>query len=949
MKMQRVFLSHTSDMARFPEDRSFVQAALDAVGRAQLASVDMRYFAARDHRPADYCQRQVLACDIYVAIIGFRYGSLISGEGVSYTELEFMTASSAELPRLVFLLAEAACAPGLADVELGPVEGFRKRLRGAGLIVREFTSSDSLELEVFHALTDLTAPDDKVPAQHASKAHAALSRAYISALTEPIIPAGDMPVGLKMPTLEEGYIDHRIRVAEVTSSSDPGRESWWVTMPIHDSAYDFLLTNMTSSRTLTAPLVLLGQPGSGKSILTRILAARLSTAGFMPVRIELRLAADETDLQKLIELAIRRATGETAEWREITETADRVIPVVIFDGFDELLQATGVMQNDFLLRIQEFQEREARLGKPLAVIVTSRTAVTDRARFPHGATAIRLEAFDEGQIGAWLKIWNRTNQDSLAGRGIRPLPASVALSYGELAEQPLLLLMLALYDADANGLQHRSSVLSRTELYGRLLRDFAIREIRKQSPLLDEDDLEHAADAELLRLSVVAFAMFNRRSQWVPEADLDIDFSALLIDEWPHARGSTRSRAELTIAQLTVGRFFFIHEARATHGNRRLRTYEFLHATFGEFLVSRLVVHVLTGKLESRTRPALPAEHGIDTGMLHALLSFAALTDRTPIVAFLADLFDQLDRGQREAITDVLLQLHNWALFRQPESAYSHYEPLILPATVRHAAWSANLVILAVLSDGEITGSRLYSRESNPQLAWRSEALVWRSQLAGYGWEGMHETISFKRVWDGQRKDFLLSRNDGTVLPEPLDMSWVFNMPPDPEGRNDIFSSPSHNSLMTQRKINFASNMSEDIMAHDLAPLISSFPSTANVFVALSDGRVVSAVHALISALYAPYQEGSFGESVFPDLAHVAGRLMKASNVDQDAPFLRVALGVLISSVDHGIASPTSVELMARSMSDTSTEDADLTGLLARLNGAISHYRRTRIAAGGGS
>ena len=261
MKTQRVFLSHTSDMARFPEDRSFVQAALDAVGRAQLASVDMRYFAARDDRPADYCRQQVLACDIYVAIIGFRYGSVIAGEDVSYTEREFRVASNAELPRLVFLLAEAACTPGLADVDLGPVEGFRKRLREAGLIVREFTSSESLELEVFHALTDLTAANGKVSAQHVSKAHEALSRAYISALAEPIIPAGDMPVGLKMPTLDEGYIDHRIRVAEVTSSADPGRESWWATMPIHDSAYDFLLTNMISPRTLTAPVVLLGRIG----------------------------------------------------------------------------------------------------------------------------------------------------------------------------------------------------------------------------------------------------------------------------------------------------------------------------------------------------------------------------------------------------------------------------------------------------------------------------------------------------------------------------------------------------------------------------------------------------------------------------------------------------------------------------------------------------------------
>lgn len=41
----RAFISHTSDLAEFPEGGSFVQAALDAVGRAGLVAVDMRYFA----------------------------------------------------------------------------------------------------------------------------------------------------------------------------------------------------------------------------------------------------------------------------------------------------------------------------------------------------------------------------------------------------------------------------------------------------------------------------------------------------------------------------------------------------------------------------------------------------------------------------------------------------------------------------------------------------------------------------------------------------------------------------------------------------------------------------------------------------------------------------------------------------------------------------------------
>jgi hypothetical protein len=967
MKTLQVFLSHTSDMAQSPEDRPFVQAALDAVGRARMAPVDMRYFAARDGRPANYCQQQVLTCDVYVAIIGFRYGSIVKEEGVSYTELEFLAASAAGLPRLVFLLADAALSPVLADADLGPVEGFRKRLSAAGLLVREFRSGDSLELEVFHALSELAnqridtavsrselaaTPERTMPgwpglshlatgtaiakspaaAQRSSRIRQLLSRAYMSALAEPITPAGDMPVGLKIPTLEVGYIDHRIRSAKVTASSEPGRESWWADVPINDSACNFLFANLTSPEALTAPLVLLGQPGSGKSVLTRILAAQFSTDAFLPVRVELRQADAEAELQEQIESAIHSVTGEVVKWPDVVDSGNRVLPVVIFDGFDELLQATGIAQNDFLLRIQKFQEREARLRRPLGVIVTSRTAVTDRARFPHGTTAIRLEPFDEGQITAWLNTWDQTNRLSLAELGMRPLPANVALGYRELAEQPLLLLMLALYDADANVLQRRSAVLGRTELYSRLLKDFAEREIRKHAPALSEDALGRAVDAELFRLSVVAFAMFNRRSQWVPEAGLDVDFSALLIDEGSHEQESDRSRVELTAAQLAVGRFFFVHEARATHGRRQLRTYEFLHATFGEYLVALLVIRILTGMLKSEEVSVRPPKDGTDSGMLHALLSFAALTDRSPIVAFLGDLFDQLDIPQRMDIAEILLRLHKLALFRQDESAYSHYEPLAVSVVARHAAWSANLVVLAVLAAGKITGGQLFPEEPDPQLAWRREALVWRSQLSGYGWEGLHESIALNRVWDEGKKTFQLTRNDGTFTPEALDMSWTFDLLSDGREHAEIFSSPPHNSLMTQRKINFATNMSEDIMAHGLAPLASTFPTTANVFVTLDDGRVVSAVHTLIAALSAPYQEGVLKESAYLDLAQVTSRLMDASNVAQDAPYLKMALSVLISAVRLGTVVPESLVPIMGLISNVAVDDAKLMNLMADLD-----------------
>jgi tetratricopeptide (TPR) repeat protein len=160
----QVFVSHTCDMARFPRRRPFVQAVLDAVSRAGMAPVDMRYFAAREGKPADYCRARVRECEIYVAVVGFRYGTIVPGEAVSYTELEFDEASVAGLPRLVFLLEDSANRPGaLADLDRGAAEGFRQRLRDGGLVVRGFSSDTGLELEVFHALTDLTCARGVVP------------------------------------------------------------------------------------------------------------------------------------------------------------------------------------------------------------------------------------------------------------------------------------------------------------------------------------------------------------------------------------------------------------------------------------------------------------------------------------------------------------------------------------------------------------------------------------------------------------------------------------------------------------------------------------------------------------------------------------------------------------------------------------------------------------------
>jgi hypothetical protein len=757
---------------------------------------------------------------------------------------------------------------------------------------------------------------------------ATLARTYRAALVRPITPSGEVPADLQIPNLGEGYIDHRIRVAEVGASSEPGLDSWWNDVPVRDDACRFLAGYPTCPAAQETPLILLGQPGSGKSILTRILAARLPAADFLPVRVELRQVPAEADLQDQIEFAVRNATGERVSWPRLAESGDGALPVVMLDGFDELLQATGVTQTDFLLRVLAFQEREADQGRPLAVIVTSRTAVTDRARIPHGAVAVRLEPFNENQVAAWLEVWRRANAAPLAARGMRPLPADVALSHRELAEQPLLLLMLALYDADANALQRQPAELGRTELYGRLLKEFAQREIGKDSPGLPEADLKHGVETELLRLSVVAFAMFNRRSQWVSEGNLNADLSMLLGRQ--EIRQPNGLRAPLTAAQLAVGRFFFVHESHANRDETRLQTYEFLHATFGEFLVARLVTQILTDMLARETAAASPPLGLVDDGLLHALLSYAALTARAPIVTFLGDLLGRLGARQRQVLTDLLLRLHSRALYPRTESAYNGYQPLELTVTARHAAWSANLVTLAVLAAGQISGSQLFPHDPDPAVPWRNQAMMWRSQLSSEEWYGLHQAIALERVWDGQHRNIRLWRDDGTFTVPAPDIYWTYNIPPGHPNRRGFFAWAGHGPRALARKSNFTAGKSDDFMGYGLQPLGDAFPAVANVFVTLDPDRPVSAVRVLLDALLAPYH-GSQADSAYSDLAHVTHELAHASNMEHDyGTYLQVALAVLVSAVERGAASPESLESLIEATS-VSPEDPQVRNLLTRL------------------
>ncbi|MGE6955131.1 hypothetical protein [Staphylococcus capitis] len=170
----------------------------------------------------------------------------------------------------------------------------------------------------------------------------------------------------------------------------------------------------------------------------RVLAARVPASDFLALVVSLREVPADADVQTQIEYAIRSATGETVMWPDLARSAGDALPLVILDGFDELVQATGMTQSDYLEKVATFQRRELEQQRPTAVVVTTRTTAADRARAVSGMLAIRLEPFGSQEIRRWLQAWNEANSDALASRCLRPLGIDDVLKHRSLAVQPLL-------------------------------------------------------------------------------------------------------------------------------------------------------------------------------------------------------------------------------------------------------------------------------------------------------------------------------------------------------------------------------------------------------------------------------------------------------------------------------------------------------------------------------
>ena len=163
----------------------------------------------------------------------------------------------------------------------------------------------------------------------------------------------------------------------------------------------------------------------------------------------------------------------------------------------------------------------------------------------------------------------------------------------------------------------------------------------------------------------------------------------------------------MTPAQRATGRFFFVHKAEARLHDDRTRSYEFLHATFGEFLVARLTVSALRdlAALREVMRRGATASGQLDDGFLHAVLSFSCLAASAQIIVFLDEQLQRVPDEERIQCRAMLAELIAGSLFPHPSRSFQEYEPERHSVPRRLAIYSANLVVLLVLIANEVSAA----------------------------------------------------------------------------------------------------------------------------------------------------------------------------------------------------------------------------------------------------
>jgi hypothetical protein len=355
----------------------------------------------------------------------------------------------------------------------------------------------------------------------------------------------------------------------------------------------FIINELNAPRNSFNPIIILGNPGAGKSMLSQVLAARLCESnGFVPFFVRLRdVSLMDTIPKNHINEGIKNATAGNpdVDWINWAREFKNRIPVIILDGFDELLRASQAEINNYIVKVQNLLESAYKgYGISARVILTSRLTVMQDVDIPNNTTIIRLESFDSKRQDQWIEQWN--SFQTKKGFNDFKLPSNPSII--ELGKEPLLLFMLAVYDFENSELQSAAleQDFNQSKLYDKLFDKFTQRQLDKalQYGRLSKIKKERLSKKFRLRLGAIATLMFLNDVTHKETQNLRSELNSFGIG------------GEDAEPSLIFKGFFFIHKDKSTEmTGMHSYTFEFIHKSFGEFLTADFLVRTVIERFES--------------------------------------------------------------------------------------------------------------------------------------------------------------------------------------------------------------------------------------------------------------------------------------------------------------------------------------------------------------
>jgi Domain of unknown function (DUF4062) len=455
------------------------QAVNLTLRRLRCDDIGMEAYVAESIRPLDRCLADVADCDLYIGIFAWRYGSIPPDETRAFTELEYREAVRRGRPRLIFLLHEDASWPrSLMDRDASAIETLRAEL-GTEQMCMHFTTADELAALLAASVSkwlldrdgSIVGPatiDPAVLAAYYARIRQHYGRVELDSLTPPERDEY-LPIELRSVFTEQTVREnpppielpkelwHKLQVEGELDQADlpPGFD----VDDLRKAREQYRGTPVRGVLDVLADpelrlVVLLGDPGSGKSTVARYLVLSLAGErtgfvahqGHLPVLVELRafLGSGVATFGEFVD-QLSRTDGLGLGSGVLEPYLGSGGPaVVLFDGIDEI----------FDMRLREQTSRQiagfAARYPSVRIVVTSRVigyrrGVLTDAGFSHHA----MQDLTDAQVGEFLTAWYglalHGREEEAAIRRARLLDAvRTVRPIRELTGNPLLLTILAI-------------------------------------------------------------------------------------------------------------------------------------------------------------------------------------------------------------------------------------------------------------------------------------------------------------------------------------------------------------------------------------------------------------------------------------------------------------------------------------------------------------------------